>query len=96
MQQLNHEISRLRQQQQVMVRLLNSASAINGSRTLNKQCWVEMLRAAGLDEAGMWKWHSEFEQYSPEAHQDFLESLGIDVQEIALIRQRSQALGIAR
>ncbi len=96
LQQLNHEISRLRQQQQVMVRLLNSASAIKGSRTLNKQCWVEMLRAAGLDEAGMWKWHSEFEQYSPEAHQDFLESLGIDAQEIALIRQRSQALGIAR
>lgn len=31
----------------------------------------------GLDDGGMRKWHSEFEQRSPEAHQDFLESLGM-------------------
>lgn len=90
LQELNSEISRLRQQQQVIVRLLNSASALTNSRTMSKQRWVEMLRAAGLDETGMWKWHREFEQRSPEAHQDFLESLGIDGAEIATIRQRSR------
>lgn len=90
LQALNSEISRLRQQQQVIVHLLDSASALRDSRTMNKQRWVEMLRAAGLDEAGMCKWHSEFEQRSPEAHQDFLESLGIDAAEITLIRQHSR------
>ena len=90
LQALNSEISRLRQQQQVIVCLLDSTSALRDSRTMSKQRWVEMLRAAGLDEAGMRKWHSEFEQRSPEAHQDFLESLGIDEVEIALIRQHSR------
>ncbi|MFZ1388043.1 MAG: MerR family transcriptional regulator [Thiolinea sp.] len=90
LQDLNTEISRLRQQQQVIVHLLDSPTALQGSRTMNKQRWVEMLRAAGLDESGMQKWHAEFEQRSPEAHQDFLESLGIEAAEIQSIRQMSK------
>ncbi len=90
LQALNTDISRLRQQQQVIVSLLGSASALRDSRAMSKERWVEMFRAAGLDEAGMCKWHREFEQRSPAAHQDFLESLGIDEAEIALIRQRSR------
>lgn len=38
----------------------------------------------------MLQWHSLFEQHSPAAHQDFLESLGIDTTEIDLIRQHSR------
>jgi hypothetical protein len=38
-----------------------------------------MLRAAGLDEDGMWAWYEEFEKSSPEGHQDFLESIGISL-----------------
>lgn len=90
LQDLNTEISRLRQQQQVIIHLLDSPTALQGSRTMNKQRWVEMLRAAGLDESGMQKWHAEFEQRSPEAHQDFLESLGIETEEIQSIRQMSK------
>jgi DNA-binding transcriptional MerR regulator len=90
LQDLNAEISRLRQQQQVIIHLLNSPTALQSSRTMSKQHWVEMLRAAGLNEDGMQKWHAEFEQRSPEAHQDFLESLGIDAKEITAIRQRSK------
>lgn len=93
LQALNREISRMRQQQQVIVRLLGSASALRGSRAMSKERWVEMLRAAGLDEAGMRTWHREFEQHSPEAHQDFLESLGIGDAEIALIREHSRQSG---
>ena len=86
---LNTEISRLRQQQQVIICLLDSAAALQHSRTMNKQRWVEMFRVAGLDDDGMRKWHTEFEQRSPEAHQDFLESLGIAAEEIIAIRQLS-------
>jgi len=50
-----------------------------------------MLRAAGLDEDGMWNWHIEFEKNTPEAHQDFLESIGISSEEIALIRDKSKS-----
>jgi len=57
---------------------------------MNKETWVSILRASGLDEAGMRNWHIEFEKTSPEAHQDFLESIGIEKDEIELIRQWSR------
>ena len=38
-------------------------------------------------------WHAAFEGRFPEAHQDFLESLGITPQEIAAIRKRSACGG---
>jgi hypothetical protein len=49
-----------------------------------------MLRSAGLDDAGMRAWHIEFEKHSPEAHQDFLESIGISPDEISVIRNQSK------
>lgn len=38
------------------------------------------------------RWHSEFERLAPEAHQDFLEFLGIDASEIDSIRQRARRI----
>ena len=35
----------------------------------------------------MMDWHAVFERQSPEAHQDFLESLGLPAAEIAGIRK---------
>ncbi len=86
---LNAEIQALRAQQQVIVDLLKDASLLAGTRVLDKQRWVAVLRAAGLDDAAMNQWHVAFERMSPEAHQDFLESLGIDATEIADIRSWS-------
>lgn len=56
---------------------------------IDKQTWIEMLRAAGMDEAAMQQWHVEFERRAPQAHHAFLLSLGIDGQEALLIRQLS-------
>jgi len=50
---------------------------------------VAVLRGAGLDDAAMGQWHVAFERMSPEAHQDFLESLGMCAPEIAEIRSWS-------
>ena len=88
---LNAEIARLRTQQRVIARLLGGAQALQGSRTLDKAAWVGLLAATGLSEADMDLWHVEFERRAPEAHQDFLEALGIPLAEIAAIRQRSAA-----
>jgi len=87
--QLNGEIADLRQQQQVIVGLLQDEQQLCHSRVMNKQRWVELLRSSGMDEPQMEQWHREFEQMSPEAHQDFLESLGIDADEIKQIRHWS-------
>lgn len=59
----------------------------------SKEIWVSLLQAAGLDEAGMKSWHIEFEKTSPEAHQDFLESIGIEKDEIISIREWSKPGG---
>jgi DNA-binding transcriptional MerR regulator len=87
---INSEIQGLRNQQKVILRLLQDEDMAQNSRVMTKETWVSMLKAAGLDEQGRRAWHIEFEKSSPEAHQDFLESLGIDDAEIALIRQQSK------
>jgi DNA-binding transcriptional MerR regulator len=83
---INGEIQGLRNQQQVILKLLQNESAIKTSRVITKETWVSLLQAAGLDDEGMRNWHIEFEKTSPEAHQDFLESIGIEKDEIQLIR----------
>ena len=88
---INSEIQGLRNQQSVILKLLENESTARHSRILGKETWVSMLRAAGLDDAGMKNWHIEFETTSPEAHQDFLESLGLEETEVASIRDWSRA-----
>jgi len=87
---INDEISRLRQQQHFILNLLNDKEMAGSTRVLTKEQWIKYLSKAGLDEAGMDRWHREFETSSPEAHQDFLESLGLPAEEIRLIRKRYQ------
>jgi hypothetical protein len=44
----------------------------------------------GLDQAKCQQWHRLFEQRAPQAHQDFLESLGFSAAEIKHIRTVSR------
>lgn len=88
--EVNKQMNRLRQQQRVIFRLLGDTRLLCRSRAMDKAQWVALLTSTGLDEEGMDLWHREFEKMSPEAHQDFLESLGIAPQEIAQIREFSR------
>ena len=47
-----------------------------------------MFEELGLDESQMHRWHKIFETRHPDAHQGFLEWLGIDREEIARIRAK--------
>jgi DNA-binding transcriptional MerR regulator len=87
---LNAEIERLREQQRVIVRLLARPKKLRGARAIDKAGWVAILRAAGLDDAAMHRWHVEFERTAPQAHQDFLESLGMSTREVSRIRRSSR------
>lgn len=87
---INQEIQGLREQQQVILKILENKAAAASSRVMDKETWVAILRASGLDDDGMHNWHVEFEKTSPEAHQDFLESIGIEKEEIELIRDWSR------
>jgi len=85
--ELNAEIAGLRRQQQVVIGLLRKRGADRLARVMNKDKWVALLRSCGLSDEEMMDWHAVFERQSPEAHQDFLESLGLPAAEIAGIRK---------
>ncbi len=87
---LGREIRQLRRRQQRIVELLRSEAALRETRSLDKEGWVAILRATGLSDDDMRRWHVEFERLSPAAHQDFLESLGLGDDEIARIRAGSR------
>lgn len=92
LRRINVEIADLRKQQKLILRLLTDGDgdAARRTRVMDKQGWTALLHATGLDDADMGRWHREFEHLAPEAHQDFLESLGIESDEIRTIRKRSR------
>ncbi len=83
---LNRQLAQLRDQQRVVLTLLQSRSAARRARTMSKDSWTRMFRSIGLTDADMRQWHVHFERTMPEAHRDFLESLGLDAQEVRRIR----------
>ena len=87
---INSEIQELRNQQKVILKVLEVENFEASTRVITKETWVALLRAAGLDDAGMKNWHIEFEKTSPEGHQDFLESIGIEEDEVVEIREWSK------
>jgi DNA-binding transcriptional MerR regulator len=93
LQSLNREIGALREKQSRIADLLEDRAALRRTRAMDKAGWTAILRAAGMSDAEMRRWHVEFERLAPEAHQDFLESLGLDAEEIGRIRGWSRAEG---
>lgn len=93
LQAIGEEIKALQAQQHLLARMLKVQSRGELPGTVDKKTWVEMLRAAGMDDKAMEQWHAEFERRAPEAHHAFLLSLGITEQEAILIRQNSCAFG---
>jgi MerR family transcriptional regulator, thiopeptide resistance regulator len=89
MEQLSGEISALKSKQRLLASLLRRIRSGRCPATLSKELWVSMLRAAGMSDGAMMRWHGEFEKRAPGEHQQFLESLGIAPKEIATIRRES-------
>jgi DNA-binding transcriptional MerR regulator len=89
---IHREIAQLREQQDVLLQLLRAGSSAEPSMT--KERWTAMLRQAGLDDAAMQRWHALFEHQSPQAHEDFLRSLGLAQGEIEHIRGWAREIGV--
>jgi DNA-binding transcriptional MerR regulator len=87
---LSREIANFQRQQQCIVQLLKQRQIQQGAEMINKDRWVEIMKAAGFEEQDMRNWHVQFEKMEPEAHQEFLESLGIEDAEIRKIREWSR------
>jgi DNA-binding transcriptional MerR regulator len=89
--ELNGEVRQLRAQQRLVVELLRRQGAQATAQNVDVEQWVAMLSEAGIDEQGLVRWHTAFERESPDAHQAFLESLGLPDREIVEIRCRSRS-----
>ena len=86
---LEKEIQKLRQQQKAIVMLLEQPYLME-QNMVNKERWSEIMKAAGFKDQDMHNWHRQFEKMEPEAHQEFLESLKIEKNEIKTIRDWSK------
>jgi DNA-binding transcriptional MerR regulator len=87
---IDAEIEALRDHQRAILRLLQRSRSFRRNQMITKEKWVSIMRAAGLKDADMDRWHAEFEKSAPQEHQEFLEFLHIGADEIAKIREWSR------
>ncbi len=85
---LDGEIEMRRAHQRAILKLLKNDS-MGGKKMITKEKWVSIMKASGLSEREMHRWHVEFERAAPAEHQEFLEFLHIPAAEIHTIRDSS-------
>ena len=90
MREVAANIVGLKNQQRLLAGMMSRIASGRRLPAVDKQLWVEMLRAAGMNQDAMSRWHKEFERRAPDAHNEFLLSLGIPQKEAARIRQWSR------
>ncbi len=87
---IDAEIETLRGHQRAILRLLQQPTFRRGAKMITKDKWVAIMRAAGLSEDDMHRWHREFEKAAPAEHEEFLQFLHIPKDEIQAIREWSR------
>jgi MerR family transcriptional regulator, thiopeptide resistance regulator len=85
LEELNHDIQRLRQQQHLIIGLLKNEALFERLNVMSKETWVSLLSASGFTVDDMREWHREFERLAPEKHRKFLEFLCVPEDEIRII-----------
>ena len=88
--EIDVEIETLRGHQRAILRLLQRSHTLRRAQMLTKDKLVSIMRAAGLTEEDMHRFHREFEKAAPAEHQEFLEFLHIPAAEIVKIREWSR------
>ncbi len=90
LREIGDQISSLRNQQRVITAMLKTMTTGHFDPIPDKDMWVSMLAAAGMDEAAMARWHAKFEELAPAAHHDLLRQLGIPEHEARQIQAWSR------
>lgn len=87
--QLDRDIVELKEQQSIIANMLQNPSLLSSSTPMTKELWTRILKASGLSEKMMRKWHIQFEKGAPKEHLAFLRFLQISDDEIETIRKWS-------
>ena len=88
--QMETEIQDLRRQQRSLLAILEQAQDLP-KPAMSKERWTDIMYAAGMNDNDMRNWHREFEAREPLAHQEFLESLNLEKEEVLRIREWSKS-----
>jgi MerR family transcriptional regulator, thiopeptide resistance regulator len=96
LREISGEIEQLRGHQRSLLKLLQNKTSLRRIEMVTKDKLVSIMRAAGLTEDDMHRFHAEFERSAPQEHQEFLEFLHIPTEEIAQIREWSKGGAAAR
>jgi MerR family transcriptional regulator, thiopeptide resistance regulator len=88
--EISGEIEQLRGHQRSLLKLLQNKTSLRRIEMVTKDKLVSIMRAAGLTDDDMHRFHAEFERSAPQEHQEFLEFLHIPTEEIAQIREWSK------
>ena len=80
----------MRIQQRIILEMLQNNDLLQNVPVMNTESFVSLLKTIGLDEQRLEKFHEEFEKMSSAEHQNFLEFLGFNKDEIAYIREQSR------
>lgn len=86
LQEIGREIATLKSQQRLIAGMLKTVAAGHHASGLDKDLWLSLQKACGLDETALKRWHTEFERRAPGAHHDFLLSLGLSEKEAIQVR----------
>lgn len=76
----------LKSQQRLITGILKTVTDDINVSGLDRELWLGLQKACGLDEAALKSWHLEFERRAPDAHHEFLLSLGLSEKEAIQVR----------
>jgi hypothetical protein len=88
LEELNREIRDLRFKQKVIIELLKCNNRPEAKLLLDQEDFVNIFDSMGFDDASREAFHKQFEQSSPKSHQFFLELLGMEDEEIKMLRSK--------
>lgn len=86
LKELNKGIRDIKAQQKIIIEMLKTKNISDKNLIIDKETFTSILKAAGLEDTTLKQLHIQLEKNSPDAHQLFLEFLGISEEEIKLIR----------
>jgi len=90
--ELNNEATIIKKQQHLILSILKNEDLLKRLQIIERDTIIDILNLAGLNDDDINRLHAKLEEMSPEAHQLFLEALGLDKDEIQEIRTYAGSL----
>jgi DNA-binding transcriptional MerR regulator len=87
----NKSIVEIKKRQGIIVKILKDVEIVENINQVDIEGWNEIFKVAGIGVEAARLFHEEFENNSPQQHQQFLEAIGFDEEEIKSVRLRSRS-----